>query len=144
MEDVVSQIRPTGRIFLCAVDFVCDRRIGSCIGAAVKMSIAGIALLCSLAIPMLAAIYWHWRVYGLYRMLGGPSKNISYYWFSFQFQNPRFARQLPGYVELLDPQTDDLKARIVIVRLQMRYATYIMVVWILFAVILFWVAGRNS
>ena len=61
--------------------------------------LAGILLLCSLPIPIFLAVYWQWKVYGLYRRLGPQVRDIGYYWFSFQFQSPNMARQLPGYVD---------------------------------------------
>jgi hypothetical protein len=105
------------------------------------MSFAGIALLCSLPIPILAVLYWHWRVYALYEQLGDSVKNISYYWFSFQFQSPRFAKQLPGYAGFLDALTDDLLARVMTVRRQMRRATVTIGLWMIFAVTLFCISG---
>jgi hypothetical protein len=38
------------------------------------------------ACPVLAALFWHARVYPLYRLLGERVGDLSYYWFCFQFQ----------------------------------------------------------
>jgi hypothetical protein len=105
------------------------------------MPVAGIVLVCSLPIPILAGLYWHWRVYSLYKRLGDRVKNISYYWFCFQFQNPSFAKQLPGYSGFLDHLPDDLSTHVVTVRRQIRCATAALAIWMILAVILFGVSG---
>lgn len=54
------------------------------------MSMNGTIFLTTLPIPILAAAFWQWRVYSLYKLLGARVMHIGYYWFSFQFQNPNF------------------------------------------------------
>jgi hypothetical protein len=93
------------------------------------MSAAGVVFLASLPIPIVASLYWHWKVMGLYRSLGDRVKEISYYWFSFQFQNPSFASQLPGYVDVLKGLPEDQAAKVVLIRRQARYATATAACW---------------
>ena len=107
------------------------------------MSFSGIALLCSLPIPILAALYWHWRVYAVYKLVRDRNRNISYYWFSFQFQNQSFAKQLPGYVDFFHSQPDGLLACVATVRRQTRWVTVVMVLWMVLAIILFCISGAS-
>jgi len=100
------------------------------------MSVTGIILLVSLPIPLLASLFWHWRVYSLYRLLGDRVCNISYYWFGFQFQTPHFARQLGGYVDIFEALPEDMSARVMTVRRQTRYAISIVACWGLLFVVL--------
>jgi len=60
------------------------------------MPVEGILILASLPVPVLAALFWHARVYPLYRLLGERVGDLSYYWFCFQFQTPGIAQQVPG------------------------------------------------
>jgi len=93
------------------------------------MSPQGVVLLVSMPIPITAGFYWHWKALGFYRSLGDRVKGMSYYWFSFQFQNPGFAKQLPGYVDVLKGLPEDQAARIITIRRQMRYATMTVACW---------------
>ena len=116
------------------------------------MSVEGIVVLASLPIALLAAAFWHVRVYSLYRLLGErwpeieqqllqrrhqpqpvstpkPVGDLSYYWFSFQFQCDWLARQLPGYVDLFSSLPQDLAAQVSIVRRDMRRAELIVACW---------------
>src|SRR5258708_7768798 len=119
------------------------------------MSVEGIVVLASLPILVLAALFWHARVYSLYRLLGErwpeieqqllqglhqpqpvrrvsipkPAGDLSYYWFSFQFQSPWLARQLPGYVDLFSSLPQDLAAQVSTVRRDMKRAQLI-VAWL--------------
>src|ERR1700704_5452468 len=95
------------------------------------MSVEGIVALASLPIPVLAGLFWHARVYSLYRLLGERVGNLSYYWFSFQLQSPHFARQLPGYVDLWSSLPENLAAQVSIVRREMKWAELIMACWVL-------------
>jgi hypothetical protein len=96
-----------------------------------NMSVEGIVVLASLPIPVLAGLFWHARVYSLYRLLGERVGNLSYYWFSFQLQSPHFARQLPGYVDLWSSLPENLAAQVSIVRREMKWAELIMACWVL-------------
>ena len=119
------------------------------------MSVEEIVVLASLPIPVLAALSWHARVYSLYRSLGErwpeieqqllqgrhqpqpvrresipkPAGDLSYYWFSFQFQSDWLARQLPGYVDLFSSLPQDLAAQVSIIRRDMKRAQLIMACW---------------
>jgi hypothetical protein len=44
----------------------------------------------------LAGLYWHWRVFSLYRSLIQVKDKFGYDEFSFQFQSPYLAKQLGG------------------------------------------------
>jgi hypothetical protein len=82
--------------------------------------IAVIGLVC---IMLLAALYWHWRVYSLYKSLDEVKRKFIYSEFSFQFQNPWFAKQLGGPM-FRDELPPDLLARVDVVRQQMRYVVF--------------------
>jgi hypothetical protein len=120
-------------------------------------------MLASLPVALLAAAFWHVRVYSIYRLLGErwseieqqllqerrqlqpvrrvsipkPAGDLSYYWFSFQFQNPELAKQLPGYVDLFCSLPQDMAAQVSIVRRDMRRAELIVACWALLIVIIF-------
>jgi hypothetical protein len=100
------------------------------------MSVTGIVFLVTLPIPVLASLFWHWKVYSLYRLLGDRVRNTSYYWFSFQFQNPNLAQQLGGYVDIFASLPEGLSAQVTTVRRQARYAISIVACWGLFFVVL--------
>jgi hypothetical protein len=107
------------------------------------MSVEGIVGLASLPIPVLAALFWHARVYSLYRLLGERVGNLSYYWFSFQFQTPHLARLFPGYVDLFNSLPEDLAAHVSIVRRDMKRAEMIMACWTLLIVTLIGLSFRR-
>jgi hypothetical protein len=101
------------------------------------MSVSAIAFLVTVPIPVLAGLFWQWKVYSLYRLLGDRVGNLSYYWFAFQFQNPHFARQLGGYVDIYASLPDDLSDRVITARRQTRYAVSFAAVWgLLFLVLI--------
>jgi hypothetical protein len=106
--------------------------------------LAGILLLCSLPILIFLGIYWHWKVYGLYRRLGPQVRDIGYYWFSFQFQTPNMARQLPGYVDFSSLMPEESLEQMGSVRRQARRITTAMLLWIIAAVVLFVISGNQS
>jgi hypothetical protein len=107
------------------------------------MSVEGILVLASLPIPVLAALFWHARVYSLYRLLGERVGKLSYYWFSFQFQTPQLARLYPGFVDLFSSLPEDLAAQVVVVRRDMKRAQMIMAFWMLFIVTLLGISFRH-
>jgi len=107
------------------------------------MSVEGIVALASLPIPVLAALFWNARVYLLYRLLGERVGNLSYYWFSFQFQTPGLARQFPGFVDLFSSLPEDLAAQVSIVRHDMKRAEMIMACWMLLIVTLIGLSFRR-
>jgi hypothetical protein len=107
------------------------------------MSVEGIFVLASLPIPVLAALFWHARVYSLYRLLGERVGNISYYWFSFQFQVPGFARQLRGFVDLFSSLPEDLAAKVFVVRRDAKRAEIAMVLWMLLVLTLLGLSLRR-
>jgi hypothetical protein len=107
------------------------------------MSIEGILALALLPVPVLAALFWHARVYSLYRLLGERVGNVSYYWFSFQFQVPGFARQLPGFVDFFSFLPEDLAAKVFVVRRDTKRAEVIMVLWILLVATLIGISFRH-
>jgi hypothetical protein len=107
------------------------------------MSVEGILVLASLPIPVLAALFWHARVYSLYRLLGERVGNLSYCWFCFQFQTPGIARQLPGFVDLFSSLPDDLAAKVFIVRRDTKRAEIVMLFWTLFMGALLGISFRH-
>ena len=107
------------------------------------MSVEGILVLVSLPVPVLAALFWHTRVYSLYRLLGERVGNLGYYWSSFQFQTPGIARQFPGFVDLFRSLPDDLAAKVFIVRRDTRRAEIVMVFWTLLVGTLLGISFRN-
>jgi hypothetical protein len=106
------------------------------------MSVEGILLLASLPVPVPAALFWHVRVYSLYRLLGERVGNISYYWFSFQFQTPGIARQFPGFVDFFSSLQKDLAAKVFVVRRDTKRAEIAMVFWMLLIVTLLGISFR--
>jgi hypothetical protein len=106
------------------------------------MSTKGMIFLVSLPIPILAAVFWHDRVYSLYRLLDDPAEKVGYYWFSFRLQNPWLSRQLPGHVEPLSSIPDDPE-RVASVRRQIRIAHLIMGAWVLLSFALFALTARH-
>src|SRR5262245_36986274 len=58
----------------------------------IPFALAG--LIC--AAVLLCAVYWHWRVYSLYRSLDDVRKRFAYAAFSFQLGQPWWSRQLGG------------------------------------------------
>jgi hypothetical protein len=107
------------------------------------MSVEGIFVLASLPVPVLAALFWHARVYSLYRLLGERVGNISYYWFCFQFQTPGLARQFTGFVDLFSSLPEDLAAKVFIVRRDTKRAEMAMAFWMLFVVTLLGISFRH-
>jgi hypothetical protein len=105
--------------------------------------LAGIVLLCSLPIPIALGLYWHWKVYGLYRRLGIRAREIGYYWFSFELQNPNMARQLSGDESFASRLPAESMEQVALVRRQARYITAAMFLWIIMAIILFVVSGTH-
>jgi hypothetical protein len=107
------------------------------------MSVEGIVALASLPIPVLAVLFWHARVYSLYRLLGERVRNISYYLFSFQLQTPKLAKLFPGYVDLFSSLPEDLAVRVSIVRREIRSAELTMACWMLLTVTLIGLSFRH-
>ena len=99
------------------------------------MSIEGAVLLASLPVTMLIGLYWHARAYSLYHSLGEHVRGASYYWFAFQLQSPRFARQLPGHIER-DSLPESLSAEVHAVRTQLRCATLALLCWVVLVFVL--------
>ena len=83
------------------------------------MSVPGILLIGLVCIMLLAALYWHWRVYSLFRSLGEVKRKFIYAEFAFQLANPWLARQL-GRPMLRDQLSPDLLARVEVARRQIR------------------------
>jgi hypothetical protein len=68
-----------------------------------------------------------------------PAGDLSYYWFSFQFQSPWLAKQLPGYVDLFSSLPRDLAAQVSIARRDMKRAELIVACWgLLIVTMIFW------
>lgn len=86
-------------------------------------SLLPIAVAGLVCIMLLAALYWHWRVYSLYNSLDEVKRKFIYSEFSFQFQNPWFAKQLGGPM-FRDELPSDLLARVEVIRQQMRYVVF--------------------
>ena len=107
------------------------------------MSIEGILVLASLPIPVVAVLFWHARVYSLYRLLGERVGNLNYYWFSFQFQTPQLARLFPGYVDIFSSLPEDLAVQVFVVRRDMKRAEMIIAIWILLIVTLIGISFRH-
>src|SRR5262245_11187636 len=107
------------------------------------MSVVGILVLASLPVPVLAALFWHARVYQLYRLPCERVRDLSYYWFCFQFQTPGIARQLPGYVDLFSSLPDDLAAKAFIARRDTKRAEIVLLLWTLFVGTLLGISFRH-
>jgi len=107
------------------------------------MSVEGIFVLASLPIPVLVVLFWHARVYSLYRSLGERVGNVSYYWFSFQFQTPGLARQFPGFVDLFSSLPEDLPAKVFVVRHDTKRAEIAVALWMLLIVTLIGISFRH-
>lgn len=85
-----------------------------------SLPITVVGLVC---IMLLAALYWHWRVYSLYKSLDEVKRKFIYSEFSFQLQNPWFAKQLGGPM-FRDELPSDLLARVEVIRQQVRYVVF--------------------
>ena len=107
------------------------------------MSTEGIVLLASLPIPLAGILFWHLKVRALRKLLGDRAGNTSYYWFSFQVQNPHLSRQLFGR-DPLGSLPDELLEQVAAVRRQIGYATLIMACWVLFVFVLIGLSLRHS
>jgi hypothetical protein len=83
---------------------------------------------------MLYPLYFYWKIYGVYRALGNRTKELGFFWFSFQFQHPVVSRGMKSYLNYYDALPDDLKARVDAVRRQLRSHVASLGVWILFVV----------
>ena len=108
------------------------------------MSATGILFLCSLPIPVLAGVYWHWKVYGLYRRLGDQVRDVGYYWFSTQIQTPGLATQFYRCKDFASFLPEASLAEIAVVRREARLATITTALWIMIAVVLFIISGRSA
>jgi hypothetical protein len=107
------------------------------------MSLARLLLICSLPIPVFIGAFWHWNAYSVYRMLGDRVGDISYYWFSFVFQTPGLAKQLPGFVDYFDSLPHDLSKRVMLARRRMRLAHVLAAAWMILVVTLFCISIRG-
>ena len=108
-----------------------------------EMSVEGIVVSASLPIPVLAVLFWHARVYSLYRSLGERGGNLGYNWFSFQLANPYWASKFPGYVDNFGSLPEDLAARISTVRREIKWAELIMACWMLLILTLIGLSFRR-
>jgi hypothetical protein len=107
------------------------------------MSIPRLLAIWSLPIPVLIGLFWHWNAYSVYRMLGNRLGDASYYWFSFQFQAPGLAQQLPGYVDYFGSLPNDQAARVAVARRRMRVAHMLAASWMILIVILFFASSSG-
>lgn len=124
------------------------------------MSIQAVIALAWLLGGALAALFWHARVYSLYRLFGErwpeierqllqgrrqpqplrrvsiprPAGDLSYTWFAIQLANPWYASNFPGYVDLFSSLPEDLAARVSDVRREMKWAELFSVCWTLLLV----------
>jgi hypothetical protein len=91
-----------------------------------------------LLVMLLCALYWHWRIYSLYRSLEDVRHKFVYSEFCFQFQSPWLAAQLGGpmFREGLSPEQ---KMRVAAVSRQLRPAMVVLSVCV--AVFFVWIAG---
>ena len=84
------------------------------------IQIAAVVLVC---VMLLAGLYWHWRVYSLYRSLTEVRDRFGYNEFSFQFQSPYLAMQLGGPM-FRDGLPPHLLGEVAVVRQRMRYVVF--------------------
>jgi len=108
------------------------------------MPVSVILFFCSLPIPVLAGIYWHWKVYGLYKRLGGRVKDVGYCWFSAQFQTPRLATQFYRRKDFASFLPEASLAEIAVVRREARLANIVVALWIMIAVPLLFISGKAT
>jgi hypothetical protein len=108
------------------------------------MPVAAILLLCSLPIPVLAAVYWHWKVHGLYKRLGDQVRDVGYYWFSTQFQTPGLATQFYRCKDFASFLPEASLAEIAVARREARLAIIAITLWMMIAVVLFCISGRST
>jgi hypothetical protein len=98
-------------------------------------TVALAGLLCTM---LLCALYWHWRVYSLYRSLDEVKHKFVYSEFSFQFQSPWFARQLRGPM-FRDELSPEEEMQVAAVSRQLRPA--MIVVGCCVAIMFVWIVG---
>lgn len=84
-----------------------------------------------LAVPLAAAVYYHWQTYTMYKLVQARIGRISYYWFSFQFQSEWLARQLPGYRNYAEALPDEIKARFTQARRKTARSVAVIFFWFL-------------
>jgi hypothetical protein len=77
----------------------------------------------------------YWKIYLVYRAVGEQARRLGFFWFSFQFQSPIFARGMPNYLDL-DSLPGSLRIKISGTRRQLRFVAGISVLW-LFLVLAF-------
>jgi hypothetical protein len=59
-----------------------------------------VLFICTAALVPLYPPSAYWKIYSVYKSVGDDAKRLGFFWFSFQFQVPRFAS---GFLEPLDP-----------------------------------------
>jgi hypothetical protein len=105
------------------------------LGADMSGTIAGmseiyrIVFLGTVAVLMLYAPFVYWKIYSVYKALGEKAKHLGFFWFSFQFQMPIFAKGMPNYLDL-DSFPDSLRIQISRAQRQLRFTRTIASVWL--------------
>jgi hypothetical protein len=100
------------------------------------MLITEIILLASLSIPVLSVLFLYVRIYLVYRLLNDRIGNISYVWFSYEFQLPhQFARLYPGYVDF-STLPEDLRAQVSAARRDLNRVRAVLACWIIFVLVM--------
>jgi len=88
-----------------------------------------ILFLGTVAVLMLYAPFAYWKIYSVYKALGEQARHLGFFWFSFQFQMPIFARGMPNYLDL-GSFPDSLRIQISSARRQLRLTRTIASVWL--------------
>ena len=85
----------------------------------------------TVALLMLHLPIVYWKIYLVYRALGDQPRHLGFFWFSFQFQMPIFAKGMPNYLDL-ESFPDSLRIQISGTRHQLRIIRAIASLWLVF------------
>lgn len=91
MRDLSKTVAFSARRFSPEGDKKCSNK-----GRELMSVIAPVIWAGSFCVMGVCVLYWHWRIYSLYRSLDDVRRKFVYTEFSFQFQSPSFAAWLGG------------------------------------------------
>jgi hypothetical protein len=86
--------------------------------------------------------YHYWKIYKVYKLLGDCTGNLGFFWFSFQFQHPVFSKGMRSYLDYFDGLPDELKARVLATRSELRRHVLAFLLWIALLLAFGWLTSR--
>jgi hypothetical protein len=89
-----------------------------------------VLFLSTAALVPLYPLFVYWKSYWVYKAIGDPAKRLGFFWFSFQFQVPSFAK---GFLEPLEPDRlpDSSQKYFNRIQRQLRLTRTIAISWVL-------------